>query len=343
MGGSIHDRVAELVPQVRQQAARTEAERRLPTEVLAALLDSGLFRLQPEDGPDRAARVLDAVDLLAAACGSTGWVSAHAGAVPWLLDLFEPAALDRVSAPESADPLVAFSLEPGGRLVGADDELRLTGRWPGVTGAAHAGWLALACRRPTGPEPGRIELVLVPADACRLEDVPDVVGLTASGAQDVIVDRAPVAPGDLAPPVADRTASLAPIGAVVAMALVGAARGAVEAHVEQVRSRVAVSHAGEEVTRDLAPASIARASSQVDAASLILTAPHEDPDARPRDPFEDQLYAVDQAVEAAAHAFASARAHALDADDPVARLWRDVRVGAHHARGLVERLRTIGD
>ena len=59
-------------------------------------------------------------------------------------------------------------------------------------------------------------------------------------------------------------------------------------------------------------------------------------------PFEEQLYAVDRAVESAGLVFASVRGHALDNNDPVARFWRDVRVGGHHARALIGRLRLLG-
>ena len=115
-------------------------------------------------------------------------------------------------------------------------------------------------------------------------------------------------------------------------------------HLEQLRQRVELTQAGEEVTaRDLSPARVARAASSLDAAALVLGTPTDaDPDARARNPFDDQLYAVERAVEAVELVFASVRSHALDNDDPVARLWRDVRIGAHHARALISRLRMLG-
>ncbi|TNM48131.1 hypothetical protein FHP29_02170 [Nocardioides albidus] len=346
---ALRDRVADLVPRIREEAARTEAERRIPTEVLAALLDAGAFALVPaaergENG-EREAEVLELVRSVAAACGSTGWVTAAGGSVPWLLDLFPPAAWERVHE-QAVDPLVAFSPETAGRLTGPDDAPVLNGTWSAVTGAAHASWLLLGVRRHEVPgEPGRAGLALVPIGDCELSEPLDTVGLTASGAQDVRVRGAAVPVGSWAD-AEHRASELRPVGTIVAMALVGAAAGALVTHLEQSRQRLALSHGGEDVTAlDLSPARIARAASLLDGAALVLREQaigHHDPDDQPRDPFEDQLYAVDRAVETTGLVFASLRAHALDNDDPVARLWRDVRVGGYHARALISRLRAFG-
>ncbi|WP_408898067.1 hypothetical protein ACJ5H2_02945 [Nocardioides sp. R1-1] len=342
---ALRDRVEDLIPRIREEAARTEAERRIPTEVLAALLDAGAFALVPaaERGA-REAEVLELVRAVAGACGSTGWVTAAGGAVSWLLDLFPPAAWERLD--DVVDPLVAFSPELSGRLTGPDDALVLNGSWTTVTGAAQASWLLLGVRRHEVPgEPGRAGLVLVPVEDCELSEPVDTVGLTASGAQDVRARGAAIRVGSWAD-AEHRAAQLRPVGTIAAMALVGAAAGALVTHLEQSRQRLALSHGGEDVTAlDLSPARIARAASLLDGAALVLreqAAGHHDPDDQPRDPFEDQLYAVDRAVETTALVFASLRAHALDNDDPVARLWRDVRVGGYHARALISRLRALG-
>jgi len=339
------EQVADVLPRIREEAARTEAERRVPTEVLAALMDAGVFSL------DRAAdastaQLLEVVALVAGACGSTGWLTAQVGAGPWVLAQLPDAARRLLAGEQGANPLVAFSPEPAGRLVDADDGLILEGRWSAVTGAVHASWLVLACRDEAGGEPGHVGLVLVRAEDCQLDDTVDTVGLSASGAQDVVASGTVVSREAWAPTSPDRAAALGLVGAAAAMALVGAARGALDVHLEQVRHRVALSHGGEDVSnRDLSPAKVGRAASQLDAATLLLreqAGVEADPDAVPRDPFDDQLYAVDRAVEAVGLVFGSVRGHALANDDPVARLWRDVRVGAHHARLLIGRLRTLG-
>jgi 3-hydroxy-9,10-secoandrosta-1,3,5(10)-triene-9,17-dione monooxygenase len=339
------EQVVEVLPRIREEAARTEAERRVPTEVLAALMDAGVFSFD-QAADAGSAQLLEVVRLVAGACGSTGWLTAQVGAVPWVLAQFPDNARQPLGSEPGANPLVAFSPEPAGRLVDSGDGLVLDGRWSAVTGAVHASWLVLACRQEADGQPGRAGLVLVRAEDCQLDDTVDTVGLSASGAQDVVVSGIVVPPEALTPASPDRAAELRLVGAAAAMALVGAARGALDVHLEQVRHRVALSHGGEDVSaRDLSPAKVGRAASQLDAATLLLreqAGVEADPDSVPRDPFDDQLYAVDRAVEAAGLVFGSVRGHALANDDPVARLWRDVRVGAHHARSLIGRLRTLG-
>lgn len=341
MESLLHDRVTEVVPRIREEAARTEAERRIPTEVLAALMDAGLFALDPvaELRADETER-LELVRLVAGACGSTGWTAAHAAAAPWLLEAFASTVRERLRGEPALDPLVAFSLEPAGQVVEHDGELRLTGTWPGVTGATHASWLVLAARRSTDEGPGPVGLVVVPADDCSLAPAVDSIGLTAAGAQEVTARDVALPLDAWAAPDRDR---LGPVGALAAMALVGAAQGALDEHLQQVRRRVELTHGGEDVSAaGLSPARVGRAASQLDAAAHLLASRDGDPDGLPQEPLEQLRFAIDRAVEGAELVFGSVRGHALDNGDPVARLWRDVQVGAHHTRALVAWLRTLG-
>ncbi|WP_181407672.1 acyl-CoA dehydrogenase family protein [Nocardioides sambongensis] len=284
------------------------------------------------------------VHLVAGACGSTGWLTAHLGAASRLLDAFEKDVRADLIGPEGAAPPVAFTLEPGGRLTETEDGLRLDGRWTAVTGAAYAGHLILAARRRGFEAPGPLGVVLVPIESCRVAPAIDTIGLTAIGSLDVAVEGVAVPEEHWCEVDGLPSTTTAPVGAVVAMALVGAAHGALDTHVAQVAARVALSHGGEEVrTGDLSPTKVGRAASLLDAAALLLAGDVDtDPDGLPQDRLEHQVYAVNRSVQAAELVFSSMRTHALDADDPVARLWRDVRVGGDQARTLTTRLRSLG-
>lgn len=344
MDSLLHDRVTEVVPRIREEAARTEAERRIPTEVLAALMDAGLFALDPVDDLRlQATERLDVVRLVAGACGSTGWMTANAAAAPWLLAAFASSVRERVRGEPGVDPLVAFSLEPAGRVDERDGELWLSGTWPGVSGATYANWLVLSARRSSSDGPGPVGLVVVPASDCTLTASVDSIGLTAAGAQDVAVSDVALPTDAWTAPEDGSHGPLTPVGALAAMALVGAAQGALEEHLQQVRRRVDITHGGEDVSAaGLSPARIGRAASQLDAAVHALVARIPDPDGLPQEPLEQQRFAVERAVEGAELVFSSVRGHALDNGDPVARLWRDVQVGAHHTRALLSWLRTLG-
>ncbi|TYL55881.1 hypothetical protein FXB39_01365 [Nocardioides sp. BGMRC 2183] len=340
---AVHDRVAELVPRIREGAARTEAERRISTELLAALMDTGLFAASHLGDPDEhAAELLHVVHALTGACGSTGWLAAHAGATPWLVDLLPPQSRQALRGPSGADPIVAFSLDDGGRLVETDDGLRLTGRWTRVTGAAYAGWLVLCVRLPAAGAGRALGLVLVPVAECRLADSADTIGLSAIGACEVGVEDVLIPSGRWCALSGEHAPSgLLPIGAAAAMALLGGAQGALDDHCTQMRHRIDRTHGGEQIrTGDRSPTMIGRAATMLDAAQLLLQGP-DVPDALPQDPYEHQTYAVNRAVQATELVFSSSASHALADDDPVARLWRDVRVGAREAGDLTARLRML--
>lgn len=333
----LRDRVTEVVPRIREEAARTEAERRIPTEVIAALMDAGLFSLDADDAvrPDR----LQSIRSIASACGSTGWMTAHVAAAPWLLATFGPEVRDRLRLEPAVDPLVAYSLEPAGRVEERDGALHLSGSWAGVTGAVHASWLVLAARRGSADGTAPAGLVVVPTSECRLAPAVDSIGLAAAGAQDVTAVDVALPLDAWARP---GSGQLLPLGTLAASALVGTAQGALDEHVEQVRRRVALSHGGEDVApAGSSPARIGRAASQIDAAVHALQPEVVDPDGLPQEPLERQWFATERAVEGAELVFGSVRGHALDNGDPVARLWRDVQVGAQHMRALISWLRTL--
>ncbi len=77
-GDAVEARARDLIPLLRENAARTDRERRVPAENLAALTDAGLFRMMTprrlgghEAGITTKIRV---VSELARGCGSTSWV-----------------------------------------------------------------------------------------------------------------------------------------------------------------------------------------------------------------------------------------------------------------------------
>ena len=77
MDGGIADGIAALAPEVRARRQEIEAARRLPADLAEALRATGLFALAVpralgggEAGP---AELMDAIEALAAADGSTGW------------------------------------------------------------------------------------------------------------------------------------------------------------------------------------------------------------------------------------------------------------------------------
>lgn len=245
-------------------------------------------------------------------------LAARDGSLGWLAAMFNAAAHEVAGLPEKVadevwgaapDALVATSCRPGDGVV---HNRHLTGRWETVIGAEHADWLLLSAEK---------SRVLVPRSGVRIDPVTGHHGLDAAGSADVTISELPVDERRVFPNPPDRVTVIA--GAGAAAAVVGSAEGVWRKHVEQVRMRLATSHGGDQVT-DEAAAQVARAASDIDAAKLQVTT---------------SLQLVDLAAARGAHQQAVARArgaadrllgssrHALNASDPVTRMWGDVHAG----------------
>lgn len=262
---------------------------------------------------------VSAIYELAAVDGSLGWLTAmfNAGA-------YEVAGLPEYVAHDvwGADPdaLITIAYRGSGALANG----RLTGRWESVVGADQAEWLLLPVAK---------RVALVPRDGVRVEPVSRQPGLGAAGvcdltASDLAVDDRHVFTNDR-----DRAAVIAGVGA--AAAVVGSADGVWRTHVDQVRTRLATSYGGDEVTNEAA-AQVARAASDIDAARLQLTASLQPPADLVAAGWAHRQ-AVARARGAADRLLGSSR-HALDASDSVTHLWRDVHAGCQLAVQLLERL-----
>ena len=274
------------------------------TELVAALRDSGALRmLPPEPQPRDIDEFITVVCELAALDGSAGWVTAMFNAAAHVVG--------------DHDALVTGGYQAQGRLTGGLDRT-LTGRWESVVGAEYADWLLLTADQC---------FVLVPRSAAHVEPIRDSTGLRAAGLCDVTVSDMPVGEHRIF----ENTCDKGVVGAAAAAAVVGSADGAWRIHVDQVRERLAASYGSEEVTdQTSSTAAVARAASDIDAAKLQIATSIQLSDAGP-DGFRAAAWAHRQAAvrarDAADQLLGSSRRHALDASDPVTRLWQDVHAG----------------
>src|SRR6185312_409157 len=95
-------RATSLIPLLSENAARTDRERRVPAENLAALADAGLFRMMTprrwggyESG---IATKIGVVSELARGCGSTGWVTSLLTGGTWFVGMMSEHAQQDVWA-----------------------------------------------------------------------------------------------------------------------------------------------------------------------------------------------------------------------------------------------------
>jgi 3-hydroxy-9,10-secoandrosta-1,3,5(10)-triene-9,17-dione monooxygenase len=141
-------RLEQLLPVLRERAARCEELRRMPDETLRDFHDTGLFRMQQ---PNRVGgSELDFVAvvtfgaLAARACASSAWNLVNLGAHHLLLAMFPPKVQDEVWG-KSPDTLIASSFVfPAGRAKPVEGGYLLSGRWPFSSGVDPSDWDMLA-------------------------------------------------------------------------------------------------------------------------------------------------------------------------------------------------------
>lgn len=180
----------ELAPRIRAAQDQIDAQRELPPALAAQIADAGLFRMLVPRSIGGAEldfpTYLRAVQVVAAADGSTGWCVNQA-AVFATRAAFVPkdVALEIWGEPRA---VVANGPPPGGEAVPFERGYRLSGRWTFSSGCRHATWLAgiarvhedgRARRNPDGTPDVRI--LLLPKREARIIDAWDVRGLRGTG------------------------------------------------------------------------------------------------------------------------------------------------------------------
>ncbi|OLT92799.1 hypothetical protein [Mycobacterium syngnathidarum] len=307
-------------------------------ESIAVRSDPSFRLLQPVRCGGRAVTgsSSEAVDFVAAVAalaerdGSGGWLAAAVNTAAHLVAGLGDSAAERVWGAD-AGALVTTGEEHTGVLTADRGSFRLTGHWQAVSGALFADWLLV-----NALDGDSVRHVLVPRGAVRLDRHTGPRGLDAAGIADVTASGALVDAQDVFPVPADGSGDTADsgttrppyevlAGAGQAAAVVGAAAGVWRAHVGQVRQRLATSYGSEDTTELTSSAVlVARAESDIDAARLqLLTSVSADGPAAATAQFQ----AVTRARNAADQLLSSGNRHALDATDPVARLWFDVLAG----------------
>ena len=142
---------------LRPRYFRFERERRLPSALLAALIDAGLFRLllpRSLDGaevdPVTFVRVIEAVS---SADASTAWCLCQTAGCSMVAAYLRPAVAREIFG---RDPRAILAWGPASeaRAIAVDGGYRVTGTWNFASGGRHATWLGGYC--PIGAPDGTL-------------------------------------------------------------------------------------------------------------------------------------------------------------------------------------------
>ena len=185
-------RAQQLIPVLQEREADVAAARQVSAETIQAFTDAGFFRvLQPrrfggyEMAPDVYCEI---ARTLAEGCMSSAWVYGVLAVHNWQIALFDPRAAEDVWATDS-DVRISSSYMPGGKVVRVDGGYRLSGRWAFSSGSAHCDWVILGVHIPSGDgTPADPCNFLVPRADYKIIDTWDVMGLCATGSNDIVVE-----------------------------------------------------------------------------------------------------------------------------------------------------------
>lgn len=181
-------RVAEVLT---AGAARIEAERTIPPDILDAMHEARLFRLLlpyslggEELDPVTLAQV---TEVIAAADASAAWCIGQASGCAMTAASLKPAVAQRVFGPR--DAVLAWGAGAAGKAVAADGGYRVTGTWTFASGIRNATWIGAHCKvferdgqprlRPDGRQMERT--ALFPRAETKIHDVWQVMGLRGTG------------------------------------------------------------------------------------------------------------------------------------------------------------------
>jgi alkylation response protein AidB-like acyl-CoA dehydrogenase len=244
---SLLERVDRLIPALAGQAAAIEERREVPPQVFDALRDAGCLRMVVgrEHGGEALAlpAALEVIERLSSAHATVGWLIGQVALGHVVAGYLPAAARARIYA-AGPDVYVAGAAAPKGRATRDGDALRVSGRWPLVSGCRHAEWLYLQCLVQDQGEPvmgpggiPTMRCVVVPAEQARILETYRGIGLRGSGSHDVVVSGLScppelacdltAAPSDDAPIMVVPVATQA--GLFAAAVMLGIAAGALEA------------------------------------------------------------------------------------------------------------------
>ncbi len=369
MSQAVLDGVRDLLPTLRERADECERLRVVPEASIKELEETGFFRLlQPRRFDGLESDPIDfytAVRDISSACGSTGWVSSVVGVHPWQVALFADEAQQAVWGEDTATRL-SSSYAPTGRATVTDGGYTLSGKWSFSSGCDHCSWVLLGGL--VFNADGQVvdfKTFMVPREKYQIIDVWNMVGLSGTGSNDIVVDEVFVPEaftlsmgetGQCKGPGQEQNDSdlyKLPFHSIftgtITTPIIGMALGAYAEHVEMQQKRVRAAYLGEKASLDpFSAVRIARASSEIDAAWALLVnnireeqsfvAKGEKIPLRSRLKVRrDQVLGSQRALDAIDALFEASGGRALANGTYLQRAWRDAHAGRVHAANDPER------
>jgi alkylation response protein AidB-like acyl-CoA dehydrogenase len=182
------ERVRAIQPLLREHALRSQQERRVTAEVVSALTDAGVYRMNvPRRYGGYQSRLSTQVEVLgeiAAGCGSTGFMALIQAGCSYIAALFPDEAQDEIFT--GPDVRVGGTLIPDAVAVATDGGYVVDGTSAFATGCQNADWHLLTARVESVGGPPEVLWTAVPMADLEILDDWYVSGLAGSGSNSVV-------------------------------------------------------------------------------------------------------------------------------------------------------------
>ncbi|MGW2651122.1 acyl-CoA dehydrogenase family protein [Streptomyces sp. NPDC001393] len=342
--------IAELAG---ERAEKAEAARTPDLDVVDALVAAGAARhfvptsLGGSGGTFT--QLKQAAVTIGEQCPATAWCTVVAGLMTRAANYLPPAGQQRLWA-GGPDVLIAGGVTPRGTATPVDGGWLLSGSWPAVSSSERAHWILLSAAVEGIGAPGQRVCLVPRAEVC-IDRTWDDVGMQATGSHTAVVEQVFVADTMTFPvglltevdaPPAGPDGRAVPLPAVntflFCLPMLGAAHGALrywkQLTAAKLRGRPG---AYDPVVAHYADV-LARSSSEIDAAELLLdrvaqvidTAPTiTRPDVARHQ--RDCAYAAEQLVRAVDRLMRASGTSGHSTGSVLQRLWRDIHTAGSHA------------
>lgn len=196
MAGDVIREIEKALPAIRTKRDEIEAARRMPDDLVGALVKTGVFAL----GVPRAlggheatlTEILHAIEMVATADGSAGWVTMIGVSGNCTAGMMNERGAKEIFS-DPALPTAGLAA-PNGQAIPIDGAYRVSGRWPFSSGITHSAWtfggaLVMDGEQPrmTPHGPAIIHAWIKVADGT-VHDTWHVSGLRGTGSNDFSAD-----------------------------------------------------------------------------------------------------------------------------------------------------------
>jgi indole-3-acetate monooxygenase len=191
----LHAAIA-LVPKIRASSGEIEQARRIPTPIVAAMKDAGIFGMPmpnawggPELDPLTQFRVLETLALADASVGWCAMINCDGGYITAFLDQ----GVARAMYPD-LQAGTAAAATPTGQALRVSGGYRVSGRFPFASGCHHCEWVWLGCVVISDGVPvvdangvPETRQCIVQLSQCEILDTWYTTGLRGTGSNDILV------------------------------------------------------------------------------------------------------------------------------------------------------------